>query len=83
MFEGYGVGAVAQRLGWIGMGFHEQTRHAHGNGRAGQHRHKLALSTAGGSHAAGQLTLWVASNTTGAWVSRMMARLRMSDTRLL
>ena len=31
----------------------------------------------------GSCTLCVASNTTGAFVSRMMARLRMSDTRLL
>ena len=33
--------------------------------------------------APGSCTLWVASNTTGAWVVRMMAKLRISDTRLL
>ena len=31
----------------------------------------------------GSCTLWVASKTTGAPVSRMIARLRMSETRLL
>jgi hypothetical protein len=55
------------------VGFHEQTGHAHGHGGAGQHRHHLALTAAAGALPPGSCTEWVASNTTGAPVSRMMA----------
>lgn len=51
--------------------------------RARQRRDELALAAGAGALAARQLhALWVASNTTGAPLSRMMTRLLMSDTRL-
>ena len=77
------VRAVGQRLGRIGVRLHEDAGDADRDRRARQHRHELALAADDVPWPPGSCTEWVASKTTGAPVSRMIARLRMSETRLL
>ena len=82
--SGQAFGPSTHGIGRIGMGFHEQAADARRDGGAGQDRHMLALAAGAGPLPARQLHAeWVASNTTGQPVSRMIARLRMSETRLL
>ena len=53
--SGTAFGPSLQRLGRVGMGFHEQARDADGNGGTRQHRHHLALAARARALAAGQL----------------------------
>jgi hypothetical protein len=64
------------------MRLHEHARHAGGDRRAREHRHELALAARRVALLPGKLHEWVASNTTGQPVSRMIASERMSETRL-
>ena len=79
-----GVGTVGQRLGRVGMGFHEQPGDAGGDRGARQHRHELALPARTQLPCPpGSCTEWVASNTTGQPVARMTASERMSDDQIV
>src|SRR5690606_20147244 len=53
--QGPGVGAVAQGLVGVRVGFHEDAGDADGHGGAGEHRHEFALAAGLAAGAAGQL----------------------------
>ena len=76
------VRPVGQRLGGVGMRFHEHAGHARRDRRAREHRNEFALSTELVPCPPGNCTECVASKTTGQPVVRMIASERMSDTRL-
>ena len=81
--SGQALGPSDSAFAGIGMGFHEQAGDAGRHGGPRQHRDELALAAGAVPCPPGNCTEWVASNTTGQPVARMIASARMSDTRLL
>ena len=81
--SGHAFGPSLQRFVRIRMRFHENSGYADSDRRTRQHRHEFALTAGLAACPPGNCTECVASKTTGHPVSRMTARLRMSETRLL
>ena len=83
LVEAQGVGAVGESASGRFVDFEKQAVDSGGDGGAGQRRDELGLPARSGSGPPGICTLCVASKTTGQPDPRMMARPRMSTTRLL
>jgi hypothetical protein len=65
------------------VGLHEETRHAHATAARASTGTNSRWPPEAVPCPPGSCTEWVASNTTGQPVSRMIASERMSETRLL